>query len=446
MGVVSGTSTAEQPGPATSFERPRRSVWRRVGLVAAGFLLWAVLMVPDIPHYLANPTTYLRLPLEVVALLVLAWVLPARVRPWGAALLGLLVGLAVVLRIVDYGFLTILVRPFDPVSDLSYLASFVGVVHDSVGLLGTILFVVAALALTVFVLVGMPIAFVKVAGLVGRNRRASLPVVVGAVAVWVVCSMTGFQVASGFPVAVRDPTDTAFMHVEQTRDGIAAREQIEQAARNDPYAAVPPSSLLTALRGKDVVVVFVESYGRVALQDKEVSPAVLASVNAAQARLTASGWSSASGFVTSPTFAGGSWLAHSTFQSGLWVNDQVRYNALVQGQRFTLSDAFKKVGYRTVVVDPANKRDWPEASSFYHYDELYDARNLGYAGPAFGYAPVPDQFTLAQFTSRELSAPGRSQPLFAQVDLISSHTPWVPLPRMVAPDRAGQRVGLRRDG
>ena len=44
---------------------------------------------------------------------------------------------------------------------------------------------------------------------------------------------------------------------------------------------------------------------------------------------------------------------------------------------------------------------------FYDVQRYYDSRNVGYAGPSFGYAPVPDQYTLSEFRRRELSPPDR---------------------------------------
>ena len=41
---------------------------------------------------------------------------------------------------------------------------------------------------------------------------------------------------------------------------------------------------------------------------------------------------------------------------------------------------------------PSNNRAWPEGSSFYHYDKVYDRRNVGYHGPTFAYASMPDQY------------------------------------------------------
>jgi hypothetical protein len=187
---------------------------------------------------------------------------------------------------------------------------------------------------------------------------------------------------------------------------------------------------LTGLRGRDVLFVFVESYGRVAVQGSAVSEQVDAALRAHTGALRKAGFSSRSAFLTSPTFGGISWLAHSTLQSGLWVDSQQRYDHLMTSNRLTLSGAFKRAGWRTVGDVPSNRKDWPEGWTFYHYDRIYDSRNVGYAGPKFGYAAVPDQYTLAAFQRLELTRRDRP-PVMAEIDLVSSHTPWAPLPELV---------------
>ena len=62
--------------------------------------------------------------------------------------------------------------------------------------------------------------------------------------------------------------------------------------------------LLTGLRGKDVLLVFVESYGRTALD----VPVIESALEAGTRRLQKAGFSSRSGFLGSPTFGGLSWL------------------------------------------------------------------------------------------------------------------------------------------
>ena len=175
---------------------------------------------------------------------------------------------------------------------------------------------------------------------------------------------------------------------------------------------------------------FVESYGRVAVEGSSFSPRVNAALDEGTRRLQAAGFSSRSAFLTSPTFGGLSWLAHSTLQSGLWVDSQRRYDQLVASDRLTLSEAFKRAGWRTVGDVPSNNRAWPEGSSFYHYDKLYDRRNVGYRGPTFSYASMPDQYVLAALQRLELAKPDR-RPLFAEVDLVSSHAPWTRIPQLI---------------
>jgi hypothetical protein len=48
---------------------------------------------------------------------------------------------------------------------------------------------------------------------------------------------------------------------------------------------------------------------------------------------------------------------------------------------------------------------------------------------------MPDQYTLAEFQRNEL-APGH-KPVMAELDLVSSHTPWAPLPSMVPWSQVG---------
>ena len=217
--------------------------------------------------------------------------------------------------------------------------------------------------------------------------------------------------------------------------GIRDQHAFTRAAAGDPLRRVPADNLLTGLRGKDVIFAFVESYGRVAVQGSSFSPGVNSVLDSGTRTLQAAGFSARSAFLTSPTFGAVSWLAHSTLQSGLWVDSQQRYDALVTSKRLTLSDAFKRAGWRTVGDIPANTHDWPQGS-FYHYDKLYDSRNVGYAGPKFGYPTMPDQYTLDAFHRLELSKTHR-KPVMAEIDLISSHAPWSRTPHMIDWDKVG---------
>ena len=137
-------------------------------------------------------------------------------------------------------------------------------------------------------------------------------------------------------------------------------------------------------------------------------------------------YASRSGFLTSPTTGGGSWFAHATLLSGLWINNQQRYKALVASDRLTLGSAFKQADWQTVGVMPAVTRSWPERR-FFGYDRVYSKDNLGYRGPKFGFAAAPDQYALENFQRTEHAKPDRG-PLMAEIELVSSHAPWPPTP------------------
>src|SRR6185369_6228592 len=111
----------------------------------------------------------------------------------------------------------------------------------------------------------------------------------------------------------------------QVGSSLRDEEAFANLAAVDKFRNTPDDKLLTGLRGKDLMVAFVESYGRTAVEHPEVA----AVLDEGTRKLTAAGFASRSGWLTSPTTGGGSWLAHSTFQSGLWIDNQQRYSTLV---------------------------------------------------------------------------------------------------------------------
>ena len=266
--------------------------------------------------------------------------------------------------------------------------------------------------------------------------------------VWVGCAVTGVRVAPGEPVAAATAVDLASTHVTEVRDRLRERAELAEAIADDDFADVPPSRLLSALRGKDVLLVFVESYGKVALEGLPTSAQLRDSVDADSRRLEAAGYYSRSAFLTSPTFGAMSWLAHSTLQSGLWIDNQGTYDLLLDRDRLTLSSAFGKAGWRSVGMIPADTEPWPEGERFYRWEALHDSTNMGYEGPRFGYGRMPDQFALEAFRRLELDRPGRQtgdQPVMAEIDLESCAQPVGAAAADGRPRRARRRVGLRRD-
>ncbi|MEV5767276.1 sulfatase-like hydrolase/transferase [Micromonospora sp. NPDC052213] len=420
-------STARTPGQVGARRGARRvAAWATTA--SAALLVLAALTAPHQPGRL-TPGGFVRIPLEGLLAVALLLALPARARRPVAALAGALLGLLTVLKVADLGFLAALGRPFDMVLDWALLDDAVGFLTDSTGRAGATGAVVAVVLLLAALVVGTTRSVLRLTRLLVRHRTATRRGVAGLVVVWVACAAFGVRIVPGVPVADTAATDLVGGHALQVRARLRDRAVFAAQVGADPFRDVPGDRLLTALRGKDVVVAFVESYGRDAVEDPEFAPAVGAVLTDGDRRLRAAGYASRSGFLTSPTVGGGSWLAHATLLSGLWIDNEQRHRSLLAGDRLTLGGAFRRAGWRTVGVMPAATRPWPEGA-FFGYQRFYDGRSLGYRGPRFGYAPMPDQYTLAAFERLERARAGRA-PVMAEMALVSSHSPWTKIPRLV---------------
>jgi hypothetical protein len=416
--------------PVTEKLRSRvRTVATGAVTVLACLLVWFALVAPNQLGRL-TPLSFLRIPIEGLVVVALLLVLPHRAKRIMATIVGVVLALVTILKILDMGFVEALGRPFNPVFDRGYFGSAAGLLGDSIGRRDAVFVLIGGGVLVVAILVFTPLAVLRLTRLADRHRATSIRAVTALGVVWSLFAVLGVQIASDTPVASRSAASLAYNQVSQLRASLRDEKAFNKAATVDAMRNTSAADLLTGLRGKDVIIAFVESYGRVAVQDSAFSPRVDAVLDAGTSRLRSAGFSSKSAFLTSPTFGGISWLAHSTLQSGLWINNQLRYDNLVASDRFTLSDAFKRAGWRTVDDVPSNTKDWPQGKSFYHYDKIYDARNVGYKGPKFSYASMPDQYILSALQRRELAKPNHA-PVMAEIDLVSSHTPWAPLPRMV---------------
>lgn len=388
--------------------------------------------------------SFAAVPVELVLGGALLLVLPTRARRPVATVLGIALGALTVLKIIDVGFYGALARPFDLVLDWTLLPGAWQLLHSSLGSTVAVLVVAAAGLLVLAVLAGTTWACRRLARLLDGHSAAAVPVLAALAALWITCAATGLRAVPPYPVASASSTTKIIGEVSSVREGLVDQERFAAELAQDRFRDVPGDRLLTGLRGKQVLVIFVESYGRVALTDPDIAPAVTAVLDDGTRRLGSAGWQARSGYLTSPTAGGGSWLAHATLLSGLWIDSQQRYRNLVASDRLTLTRAFAGAGWRTIGVMPGNTSAWPDGD-VYGYDEIRDSRSLGYAGPAYGWARVPDQYTLAE-AERLMTERTDPRPRMAVVPLVSSHAPWTPVPSLVDPATVGDGSTLTPAG
>jgi hypothetical protein len=383
----------------------------------------------------------IRVPLESVLALAVLTVLPwSVVRRLVAILISTLFVASITSAALDRGFDTAVGRPFNIVTGWPDLVAAYGVLRDSTGPVVAVAILILLVLVVAAAVVAVTVAFLHLARVI-RERvirghyRAGLIGASAITATWIVFGLVGAQIVPGEAIAAADTIDTAVTKTNQVTTAAAEQATIDNAVRNDSYAHLPASDLLTGLKGKDVIVAFIESYGQVAVQNTSFSKGVDTVLNDGNTALAAAGYSERSAFLTSSTFGGISWLAHSTLQTGLWIDSQAKYDQVTAGSRFTLAGAFKKAGWQTVSDVPSDTEPWAVGSSFYHFGTQLNAENVGYQGPTFSYARIPDQYTWQYFQEHELAGPHK--PLMAEIDFVSSHTPWTPLPHEVPWESVG---------
>ena len=250
--------------------------WRRVlpaSLTLLAFLLvWAVLVLPERLFHL-TPAGFLRIPLELLVLVGLAVLLPLRWTRVVAATAGVLLGLVTVVRIFDLGFHEALHRPFNPVNDWRLLPPAVDMLSESFGPGWADAAVIGAVLVVVLVPVAVTLSVIRVCRTAADRRRTSAGVAGSLGVVCLVCAVVGVQLTPGVPVASRGAAELAAVQVRAAAHNLADRSVFGRAlAADDPRKTVPAAELLTGLRGKDVIFVFVESYGRVAVEGSSFAP------------------------------------------------------------------------------------------------------------------------------------------------------------------------------
>ncbi|MEU9111068.1 sulfatase [Streptomyces sp. NPDC048483] len=421
--------------------------------LAAALVLFALLLPNQLT--LLTPGEFLRIPVEAIFGSALLLLLPSRARRVAAVLAGVGLGLLTVLNLLDIGFNETLGRGFNPALDWVLLDDGESFLQDSIGRAHAIGVAIAAVALVLALLVLTTLAVVRLTNLLARHSATATRTTLVFGTAWVACTALGVQVA-GVPLAATSAAGRIQDRTQQIRASLADEQAFAKEAAVDSFGNTPGDQLLTGLRGKDVIFAFIESYGRSAVEDPLMAPGVDSALADGTEQLRAAGYSSRSGWLTSSTYGGASWLGHSTFMSGLWIDNQQRYRTVTAGDRLSLTGAFKRTGaWRTVGIMPGVTKGWPE-SSFYGLDRVYDSRDLGYKGPKFSWSTMPDQYTLSAFErlehGKKSSRPHHTQhggthdtqrpkahnkPLMSFVILTSSHNPWAPLPTTLAWDKVG---------
>ena len=406
------------------------SLRRALPFLLAALTLHLVLVQPNHPAAMtwgALAVFPLELPVILFGLVALRAGRPALVV---RAVLVLALTAIAVLKAADFAMFTALGRGFNPVADLPLaeaglrlLTGATGPLMAAAGVLGALAAVLAVAGLLWWA-TGLWAGLAP--GRLPRRAAAVAATVAAGIAVAEIGQATGRWSLPVAPPGAAFTARVGLERVETARETFADLRLFRAAAAEDRHAGA--EGLLDTI-DRDVLVVFVESYGRASHDTPLYAATHRATLAAAEDRLGDLGLSMRSGYVAAPTRGGQSWLSHATFANGLWIADQTSYGAVLASGRETLYHIAARSGFRTAAVMPQITLDWPEAD-FMGFGTVLAAEDLGYEGLPFNWVTMPDQFTFAAL-DRLLRTDTGGRPLFAQVALGSSHAPWVPVPDLV---------------
>lgn len=402
----------------------------------AAAILHLVLIAPNQPTAMTLAALTM-VPLELPVILLLLWLMPPKSdwnRPTRFGLVGVLV-LTLVGRIADYATFTAFDRGFNSIVDWRLIEAGWLTLVASTG--WTLALVAAGSTILAIVIVGLLINWATGIWAALATQRLARPWLLTGTALGLVLMITDI----GFHrnLWAHNPPGDAFTTRTATSDAIqwsrtlTALNRFSQSIKNDPFAG--QNNLLSRLTQNDVLIIYVESYGRSSFDNPLYAQTHIPTLVQAQQRLANQNLEMRSGWLEAPMVGGQSWLSHSTIASGLQISNQGLYRMLINSQRPTLYHYAQRAGFQTVAVMPGIRMDWPEGE-YFGFDVIFDADSLGYEGEPYNWVTMPDQFTLSAFDrfSRRQSP---RQPLFAQIALISSHAPWTP----IAPVMAWNAVG-----
>lgn len=399
------------------------SLWRVVAFMAAVWLLNAMLTFHNVwPTAAIHPSHELSIELACVLLILAAWLrVRASVPRPVLVVLAVLFVFGALGRYAEVTAPALYGREVNLYWDMPHLGSVAAMLTRVASpwlLFAGTVGVVAGFALLYF---GAFWSWLRVANALQSSR---VRLIVSVAAVGVIIGFTRENLAAERPEIPWFSMPIAMTYGEQVaKVGAALMER-------GTMHQLPPSpkleSTLSRLQGSDVIVVFIESYGRVAYDNRDFFETFAPARSELAAAARDTGRAIASGFVVSPTFGGGSWLAHLSFLSGIEMRDAGQAQLLMTQARRTLGNALAEHGYRRVGLMPGLKAAWPEGV-FYGFDQIYDDAALGYDGPAFGWWRIPDQFSLAKLDALERTSSDR-KPLFVVFPTINTHTPFIPVP------------------
>jgi len=195
----------------------------------------------------------------------------------------------------------------------------------------------------------------------------------------------------------------------------------------DKISSVPQD--LGALDGADLIVVFVESYGRSLFGHERYGAVARQILQDAQNALKGAGHGSVSRWIESPVSGAQSQVAHASFLSGIPLRSYRDHDRILKYDARMLTHILTDLGYHSVNAQPKLEREWPKSFGVFGFKEDLFGKHTPYreeGGPIYHWAAAPDQYPLALAIKRFMKP--SDDPLFLQLITGVSHAPYSRIP------------------
>ena len=193
-------------------------------------------------------------------------------------------------------------------------------------------------------------------------------------------------------------------------------------SRADVRIAETPGNV-DRLKHVDVHLMFIESYGRIALQ---LPGDDLQWLRDLDQESEAAGLHARSGYARPSVMGGGSSLAHAELMSGVQVESRRYWDLMLKSFLKPLPKYFQDAGHVTFSVHPIMQESWPEGNRFYGFDHEVIAEDFEYQGLKYHWGIMPDQYALAKILRDVLQV--TNHPVFMQYVSVTTHSPYSLLP------------------
>jgi heme A synthase len=137
------------------------------------------------------------------------------------------------------GFFAVFGRSFDPLVDWKFLPPFFEFLHRSYGRVLAILVLILACVLVIGLLVGLPLAALRLTRVARQHRRVAARSAGVLAVVWVACAALGLQIVTGLPVASGSAAGLAYDQLRQVRADIQDHDVFGAQIAADPYRETP---------------------------------------------------------------------------------------------------------------------------------------------------------------------------------------------------------------